>query len=63
MTEALKAACPPKSKGAATACAVAISDMTHVHLLFVLLNLVMFIAPIIKFAKGNAGPLAMEKKD
>ena len=63
VTEALKAACPPKSKGAANACAVAISDMTHVHLLFVLLNLVMFIAPIIKFAKGNAGPLAMEKKD
>jgi len=58
-TEAFVAACPPKAR-AVEACTLALDSMTDVHLAFVFLNLVMFLAPIVKFAYGNAGQARLE---
>ena len=61
VTATLLAECPSKSKASA-ACGDALADMTSVHLAMVLLNAVMFVAPIVKYRFGNAGALA-EKQD
>jgi len=65
ITETFMAACPAtrKSKVAGQiACEAALADLESLHVAFVLLNLVMFVAPIVKYAKGNAGALMLSKE-